>query len=177
MVLRYAEMEVLIGALKKVIERWGEDSCQKELLAGMIEMAAGLSEKNTFMDFMKQAGSYSTRDYCFYYVYEIDAVSVYRMIDGSEVYIADGIKSKEELEERLEKQGFDDLRFCNACGAPMQEGFTDECIYFDTELEFKQHMDRIYDENMWGPGRSWDGYYAYLEDGQWLESEFYYTEW
>lgn len=133
-----------------------------------------------FMNFMESAGSYKQRDYFFCYDYETDRIAM-EYLGGKLIPVSHSFASRKELESYLENMGLDNLRFCSVCGAPMQSGYIDEKSYFDTDLEFYNHMNQLYGHKKWRlelTGKEeWDYEYFDEEHETWELSPFYRTEW
>ena len=78
-----------------------------------------------------------------------------------------------------------EVRFCDYCGCPMQVGYTDDGgDFYNCEDCFPKDMDERYGKGNWreyddedGDCNELDGYYEYLEDGEWQPEPSYYTEW
>lgn len=180
MVLRSIEIQLILDLIKKYQE---ENSGQS--LDGLYRQLEHMGHEpshgyDSFMKFMESAGSYKQGDYSFYYDYGTDRIAM-EYLDGELTAKIHNIASRKELENYLEDKGLDNLRFCDACGAPMQSGYTDENSYFDTDLEFYYHMDQLYGEKRWRPEptreQEWNYEYFDEEHETWRPSLFYWTEW
>lgn len=79
----------------------------------------------------------------------------------------------------------DNFRICDICGQKITKGFTDdEGDFYNCESCFTKDMNERYGEGNWRAYKSEDGdcnevngFYEYLENGEWKPEPSYYTEW
>ena len=83
--------------------------------------------------------------------------------------------------DMLEEHGID-IRFCEECGKPMDEGFmADGGGFYSCEDCFNTAMDQLYGKGKWRCANEegeYGGYYEHLdEDGNWQDTGIFWTQW
>lgn len=90
---------------------------------------------------------------------------------------------KSDIDHWIDKKGFDDLRFCTVCGAPMDSGWTDNfgSFYCCSESEFNELMNQEYGEGNWRVEPTGEEEWNYetrkSENDEWIPNDAFYTEW
>ena len=116
---------------------------------------------------------------------EIDSQGRLKAYDQSGDEITGEAEDYEEMciQDWLKEQYGTSVRFCEKCGKPMQEGYTDECggFYICTDC-FEESMDSDYGKGNWRETEdenSMGGYYEYREseDGPWEADPSFWTDW
>ena len=99
---------------------------------------------------------------------------------GKKYHIDTLLNVESEIEDILESDDIE-IRFCEECGKPMDKGYTvDGGFYYCCEECFEPTMDRDYGQGNWRGTEEInirDGFYEYLEDGDWIATALYYTKW
>lgn len=74
-----------------------------------------------------------------------------------------------------------EIRFCEECGKPFDEGFVaEDGDWYCCEDCFDNAMDTTYGKGEWRPTKDegeYGGYYEYLDEDEWVDTGIYYTEW
>lgn len=141
-----------------------------------------------FFKFINTANYYKTRDYHFvmdicHNVIEVTGgiIEEYaRVMDSQD--LLDTID--DEVAEWEDDNISNDIRFCSICGAPMQEGYTNEEMYIDTDIEFFNYMNSKYGAGNWKSViveelNECVTRYFYKEStsDNWLPTPWHYTDW
>lgn len=141
-----------------------------------------------FFKFINTAGYYRTKDYHFVMDHCDSCIEVTGGVINEYARIMDsqGLIDiiDEEIEEWMDNNINNDIRVCSICGAPMQEGYTDENMYIDTDIEFFNYMNSVYGSGNWRSATieelaERDASYFYREPTSdiWLPTSWYYTDW
>ena len=102
--------------------------------------------------------------------------------DGHSV-VYSGPVNAYEIERTISYLGYDDVRFCDACGAPMDSGWSDEggMTHFCSEDEFAADMNERYGKGNWRAepegGKEYCYEYRDDENSPWQPESSFYTEW
>ena len=168
--LRKGQLEYLADLIPNGPEHFG----LKCFLRQEIRRYDCLLEEDKFVRFIAIHRCFCSGLYQFQY--KDGAVEV--SVPGKEFEIG-LVHSQGELGELIEKNSFPELRFCDYCGSPMEEGFTDESDYLCCEEEFQLKMDSNYGAGNWRPEPTGceDYCYEYLKNGEWIPCDWYWTEW
>ena len=176
--LKLGHIEMLLDLLidhpdERAEEIVEELECQKKIIES--------DAKEKFMAFMKAAGRYETAAILFEYDYDMDKVDcVCTLENKSNIHIV--AESAQEVSEYFEEHEIE-VRFCDYCGAPMQDGFTDESgfTHFCCYTEFAIDMDSRYGEDNWRPEptgeKEWCYEYREQHSNVWESEPSFYTEW
>lgn len=113
---------------------------------------------------------------------KVDPEGKLKVFDDSGEVVA---QTEDELTDWFESKYCGEVRFCDHCGKPMQEGFTDDAgSFYNCEDCFPVDMNERYGEGNWRPTDGGEenedeGYYEYREspDSPWEPEPSYYTEW
>lgn len=110
-------------------------------------------------------------------------VRIIRFEGAGHSTVYEGLVAINEIERTIDRAGFDDVRFCDACGAPMDCGWSDEIglTHFCSEEEFAADMDERYGKGNWRAepegGKEWNYEYRDDENSPWQPESSFYTEW
>ena len=92
-----------------------------------------------------------------------------------------GVDAEYDIQEILEEHEIE-IRFCEICGSPMDQGYTTDCGgWYCCEDCFEGAMDTDYGKGNWR-GTDEEGigggfYEAMDEDGEWEDTGVYWTQW
>ena len=92
-----------------------------------------------------------------------------------------GVDAEYDIQEILEEHEIE-IRFCEICGIPMDQGYTTDCGgWYCCEDCFEGAMDEDYGKGKWR-GTDEDGidggfYEALDEDDEWEDTGVYWTQW
>lgn len=126
------------------------------------------------------------RDYEFYngkWKLHNNSLELILILENGSRYIID---DESDIQDILERELNQEIRFCDVCGCPMDTGFTDDdADFYNCEDCFPKDMDERYGKDKWreyssedGDCNSLGGFYEYMnEDGEWEPEPSYYTEW
>ena len=85
------------------------------------------------------------------------------------------------IQDILEGKFHIEIRFCEECGKPMDEGFLiDDGSFYSCDDCFEEVMDKYYGKNKWRPTDEegeWGGYYEYLDKDEWHDTGIFWTQW
>ena len=91
-----------------------------------------------------------------------------------------GLDAEYEIQEVLEQYGIE-IRFCDECGSPMDQGFmVDDGSFYSCEDCFESAMDHAYGKGNWrstDEEGEWGGYYEYLDVDVWEDTGIFWTHW
>lgn len=161
------------GILRSPVLTWEENRSLICLLSGYTEY-----EPDQFMLFMSRKKLHSTVRFRFQYLAAENTVQVTDTCNGQDYLL----NSEDALQDLISEKEYP-LRMCSACGAPMQEGWTDEegSTYFCSENEFRKDMDARYGRENWRPEPSgkkeWLFEYRTDASSSWCPEPSFYTDW
>ncbi len=137
----------------------------------------------TVVDYLKENKQYIHDVMDAYFELELIEDEIKLKYDGKEWLIDTqiGVHAEEDIEYILEQHGIE-IRFCETCGSPIDQGFTtDESGWYCCEDCFEKTMDEDYGKGKWraSEDEGIDGgfYERQDEDGEWEDTGIYYTEW
>ena len=91
-----------------------------------------------------------------------------------------GLDAEYEIQEVLEEFGIE-IRFCDECGSPIDQGFmVDDGSFYSCEECFESAMDHAYGKGNWrstDEEGSYGGYYEYLDVDTWEDTGIFWTQW
>ena len=91
-----------------------------------------------------------------------------------------GLDAEYEIQEVLEEFGIE-IRFCDECGSPMDQGFmVDDGSFYSCEECFESAMDSAYGKGNWratDEEGEFGGYYEYLDVDVWEDTGIFWTQW
>ncbi len=135
------------------------------------------------VDYLKEKGQfyYDLLDHEFELEIEGDNVLIKVGEDEWLIEIGDGSGVEHEIRETLEEYGTQ-IRFCDHCGMPIDEGFMiDDGSFYSCEDCFESIMDKYYGKDKWrdtDDEGEWGGYYEWLKnDGTWEDTGIFWTQW
>lgn len=161
------------GILRSPVLTWEESRALICLLSGYTEY-----EPDRFMLFMSQKKLHSTVRFQFHYLAAQNTIRMMDTLSGQDYLL----NSEEALQDLVSEKEYP-LRVCSACGAPMQEGWTDEeeSTYFCSENEFFKDMDARYGRENWRrePSGKKEWMFEYRTDtfSSWHPEPSFHTEW
>lgn len=126
-----------------------------------------------FSEFMKDKDSYEVGPYTF-------------NKRNSKLYMEVPLDDKDEESKILDiVNNFfidDNIRFCDVCGKPMQQGYmSDDGGYHSCEDCFDDDMNKSYGKGKWRATEEageYGGFYeAVNHHGEWEDTSIFYTEW
>lgn len=115
-----------------------------------------------------------------------------RMSVGTNVF---RVESESDIQDVLERELNQEVRFCTVCGSPMQDGYmvedgdfyacSDECFEKDADERYGKCKWKLTDdmtEEEWSNANRYefgeDSHHAYLgKDNKWHPDNTFYTEW
>lgn len=176
-VLAECEFELSAGSGEGIIRSpfltWEEGRSLIGLLSGYEE-----KEPDRFLLFMSKKRFHDTGRFRFQLMETKNTVLMTDTQDGQDYPLNSG----EALLNLVSEKDYP-LRICGACGAPMQEGWTDDegSTYFCCENEFREDMDTRYGRDNWRPepSKTKEWVYEYRENpsSPWLPEPSYRTFW
>lgn len=90
-----------------------------------------------------------------------------------------GLHVECEIYEILEDNGID-IRICEWCGTPMDEGFMiDDGTFYSCDECFESAMNEEYGNGNWRPSDEgeYGGYYEHLKNNTWEDTGIFWTQW
>ena len=137
----------------------------------------------TVVDYLKKNKKYEHDVMDADFELELEGDIIKLRYDGKEWLIdtANPVHAEEDIEYILENNGIE-IRFCETCGTPIDQGFTtDDSGWYCCEDCFEVTMDEDYGKGNWRPSGDegeWGGYYEWLnEDDEWEDTGIYWTHW
>lgn len=137
----------------------------------------------TVVDYLKKNKKYThdvmERDF----ELELDGSVITLRFHGHEWWIAITPDKNIEyiIQEILEENFKIEIRFCEECGIPMDEGFMiDDGSFYSCESCFETAMDKEYGKGNWratDEEGAWGGFYEYLDVDVWEDTGIFWTHW
>ena len=85
------------------------------------------------------------------------------------------------IQDILERKCNIEIRFCEECGKPMDEGFLiDDGSFYSCEDCFEEAMNNRYGEGNWQAATQegeWGGWYECLIEDTWEDTGIFWTQW
>lgn len=133
-----------------------------------------------FLLFMQKKRIFSCGNYNFRYIDLSEGAYILVInVKNSRTWNISGLQNMRDLIDDEDLP----LRICDACGSPMDKGYTDECgtTYFCCDEEFTADMDRRYGKGNWHPEPTGDFEWCYEyrtdEKSPWEPEPSFYTTW
>lgn len=137
----------------------------------------------TVVDYLKEHGKYEHDFQGRDFELELSGKDILLRCNGHEYVIHTNQKGYEVeglIQDILEDNQVE-IRFCAECGVPFDAGFmADGGDWYSCEACFEESMDRTYGKGNWRPSEyegEYGGWYEALDDGEWVDTSVFYTEW
>lgn len=136
----------------------------------------------TVVDYLKENKKYEhdVMDADFELELEGDKIKLKHGTDEWLIDTESGLDAEYEIQEALEECGIE-IRFCDECGSPMDQGFmVEDGSFYSCEDCFESAMDHTYGKGNWratDEEGEWGGYYEYLDVDVWEDTGIFWTNW